>query len=232
MASYTLYYWPIPFRGQFVRTALAHVGAVWDEPGMDAVMRLKDASPSAQDIPHMGPPVLVDHAAEFSISQTPAILAYLGEKHGLIPSDAKLKALTAKICADCEDILYEMTRHNGAQMWTEERWAAYRPRLSKWMAIYEETGRRHGLTEKSGWMLGTATLSLADLSTYTLWAVMTTQLPALRPQLLEAAPAIIGLCDRVGALPEQAALWTRSAETYGDTWCEGEIEASLRSVVH
>ena len=27
MTDYTLFYWPIPFRGQFVRAVLAHVGA-------------------------------------------------------------------------------------------------------------------------------------------------------------------------------------------------------------
>ena len=34
MADYTLYYWPVPFRGQPIRAVLAHVGASWEE--MDA----------------------------------------------------------------------------------------------------------------------------------------------------------------------------------------------------
>lgn len=32
MLDYTLHYWPAPFRGEFPRAVLAHVGADWGEP--------------------------------------------------------------------------------------------------------------------------------------------------------------------------------------------------------
>ncbi len=31
MADYELYYWPVPFRGQFVRAVLAYAGKTWTE---------------------------------------------------------------------------------------------------------------------------------------------------------------------------------------------------------
>jgi len=231
MTDYTLYYWPIPFRGQFVRAVLAHVHATWDEAGVAATETLRETAPAGQPVPHMGPPVLTDHAADLSLAQTPAILAYLGRKHGLVPDDPQRAALTHKIVADANDVLYEMTLYNGAQMWTQERWNAYRPRLGRWMEIFEETGRRHGLTAQAGHLLGTEAPSLADLTAHILWGTMTAKLPSLRPLLDARAPAIAGLSDRIAGLPEQQDLRARSDAEYGDEWCSGQIEASLRSVL-
>jgi glutathione S-transferase len=161
----------------------------------------------------------------------PAILAYLGGRHGLIPADPARGALTAKIVADANDVLYEMTLHNGAQMWTQDAWTAYRPRLARWMAIFEETGRRHGLTPQAGNLLDTAKPGLADLTAHILWGTMTAKLPSLRPLLDATAPAIAGLSNRIAALPEQVDLRARSDAAYGDDWCSGQIEASLRAVL-
>lgn len=231
MPDYTLHYWPIPFRGQFVRAALAQAGASWEEADPDEVARLRAAAPADQPAPHMGPPVLVDHGAGTALAQMPAILDYLGRRHGLTPQDPYLAALTAKLVADASDILYEMTRHHGAQMWTAPAWRAYRPRLARWMAIFEETGRRHGLTGEGGHLLGTPGPTLADLAAATLWGTMTAKLPALRPLLDAEAPAVAALTDRIGALPAQAELRRQSDAAWGEAWCGGEIEASLREAL-
>lgn len=231
MTDYTLYYWPIPFRGEFVRAVLAHVGAAWTEADVADLVALKDAEPAKQLVPHMGPPVLTDHMADLSLAQMPAILAYLGGKYALIPDDPARAALTAKIIGDANDVLYEMTLYNGAQMWTQASWDAYRPRLGRWMAIFEAHGRRHGLTIEAGHVLGTDAPGLADLVVHILWGVMTSKLPALRPLLETTAPAIAALSDRIARLPEQANLRARSDDAYGDEWCSGQIEASLRAVL-
>jgi glutathione S-transferase len=179
----------------------------------------------------MGPPVLTDHASGCSLAQTPAILAYLGRKHGLIPEDPVREALTAKIIADANDVLYEMTLHNGAQMWSKQAWKSYRPRLSRWMEIFEETGRRYGLMANEGYLLGTETLGIADLTAHILWGTMTAKFPILRSMLDTTAPAMAGLSDRIASLSEQDELRRRSDTEYGDEWCSGEIEASLRAVL-
>jgi len=231
MTDYTLYYWPLPFRGQFVRSVLAQVGASWTEANFEDLIALKGAEPTKQLVPHMGPPVLTDHTADLSLAQTPAILAYLGGKYELIPKDPARAALTAKIIADANDVLNEMTLHNGAQMWTQKRWDTYRPRLGRWMAIFEEHGRRHGLTTEVGHVLGTDAPGLADLAVHILWGVMTAKLPALRPLLETKARAIAALSDRIAQLPDQEVLRVRSDDEYGDEWCSGQIEASLRAVL-
>lgn len=231
MADYTLYYWPIPFRGQFVRAVLAHVDASWEEASVDEIFALKDSPAAEQPVPHMGPPVLTDHAEGVSLAQMPAILCYLGRKHDLIPDDPVRQALTDKIIGDANDVLYEMTLHNGAQMWTPETWREYQPRLARWMSIFEETGRRYGLKAEAGFMLGTEAPGIADLVTCELWGTMTLRLPALMSSLEAHAPAIAGLCQRISAHPAQQALLEKSEQAYGDEWCSGQIEASLRAVL-
>ena len=231
MTEYTLYYWPLPFRGQFVRSVLAHAGASWTEASIEALTLQKNAEPRRQLVPHMGPPVLIDHAADVSLAQTAAILSYLGGRYALIPSDPARAALTAKLIADANDVLNEMTLHNGAQMWTQTRWDAFQPRLGRWMTIFEEHGQRHGLTVESGYVLGTDAPGVADFVVYSLWGVMTSKLPALRPLLESTAPAIAALSDRITRLPEQEALRVKSDRDYGDEWCSGQIEASLRAVL-
>ncbi|RDC71150.1 glutathione S-transferase [Rhodovulum sp. 12E13] len=228
---YGLQYWPVMFRGQFVRATLAHADAPWDEADIDAVADAMSEDPEDQPVPFMGPPVLTDRQAGVTLAQMPAILDYLARVHGLMPGDPARDALTRKVVADANDVLMEMTRHNGAQMWTAEAWAEYGPRLSRWMAIFDETGRRHGLTEGGGTLLGTEAPGLADLVSHVLWGTMTDTLPALRPLLERTAPTLAALSDRIGARPEQAALRARSVEAWGEAWCGGQIEASLRAAI-
>lgn len=230
MADYTLYYWPVPFRGQFVRAILEQAGADWAEAGFEAVAAQRQAEVQEQLVPHMGPPVLTDHAAGVTLSQLPAILGYLGLRLGMMPGDPASIAMTLKVIGDANDVLGDMTRDNGSQMWTPEDWAGFQPRLERWMRIFEETGRRSGSSAGAGWMLGTEAPGVADIVTAVLWGTMTDAFPSLRPMLERCAPAIAGLTDRVRALPAQAALRERSREDYGDSWCGGQIEASLRSV--
>lgn len=231
MADYTLYYWPLPFRGAFIRSLLALAGSSWDEPGPDEVSALMQGDPRSQPVPHMAPPVLTDHETGVSLSQMPAILGYVGRKHGLVPTDPALAALTEKIVADANDVLYEITLHNGARMWTQELWDEYRPRLARWMTIFEETGRRHDLTPEGGYLLGTDAPGVADVVVLNLWGMMVEKLPALRPMLEQTAPAVAVLSDRMAERPEQAALLREAEERHGDQWCGGQIERSLRSVV-
>ncbi len=231
MADYILHYWPIPFRGEFVRAVLAYVGARWTEVSFDETAAQRSADPANQLIPHMGPPVLSDLRRGVHISQMPAILSYLGEDYGLLPDGLLPRAMCHKIIGDTNDVLYEMTRHNGNQMWTKAAWRDYQPRLARWMMIFQDIGHRHGLTARSGFMLATPAPCLADLVTATLWGTMTAKLPTLRPMLERHAPAIAGLCDRIGAIPSQAALRHQNDASWGDDWCSGHIEASLRRVL-
>ncbi|GAB4294388.1 MAG: glutathione S-transferase [Roseovarius sp.] len=232
MSDFTLYYWPLPFRGQFVRALLAHAGARWDEPGPEAVAALKDRAVGDQPVPLMAPPVLIDHAAGVSLAQMPAILAWLGTRFALLPRAPGPAALTHKIVADANDVLDEMTRFGGRSMWTRPEWDSFAAhRLRRWMAIFEETGRRHGLTPHGGHILGGDAPGLADLVSATLWFTMTDKLAPLAGLLAAEAPAIAAHGARIMNLPPLAALRAQTDARFGALWCGGQIEASIREML-
>jgi glutathione S-transferase len=231
MSDYDLYYWPVPFRGQFVRAVLAHAGKTWTEADAAAISQLKELPPMSMPVPFMGPPVLVDRKADVAIAQMPAIVLYLGETLSLLPADPVLKALTQKIVGDANDVIDELTLDGGRLMWTPQTWRDFVPRLRKWMSFWEETGRRHGLSAEAGYLLGGEEPGVADVVTATLWSTMTERFAALDALFRETAPVTAGLCDRVMALPAQAALAAKARADYGQAWCGGEIEASLRKVL-
>ncbi|WP_161594623.1 glutathione S-transferase [Marimonas lutisalis] len=222
-SDYTLYYWPIPFRGHFIRHILAHVGARWDEADIDAVEDLRATSPADQPYPFMAPPLLHDHRRDVWISQMPAIALHLGRAHDLITDEAQ----TMRLFCDASDVLFEITCHHGDRMWDEASWRTFTAhRLPRWMQLHEALASRTGVMRDRGFMFGADTPSLADLALTTLWHTMTTHLPALRPMLEAHAPTVAGVTDRIAATPAIAALNT-AWETREPRYCAGQIEASL-----
>lgn len=231
MTDYDLHYWPVPFRGQFVRAVLAYAGKTWTEHDAGAIGALMEEPVAAMPAPFMGPPMLVDRAAGFAIAQMPAILSYLGETLGLLPEVPALRAMTLKVILDANDLIDELTLDGGKQMWTEASWRAFVPRLRRWMSFWEETGRRHGLTADAGFLLGGDTPGMADVVTATLWATLGDRFAPIAALLEEAAPMTAGLTRRVAGVPALARLAAKARRDYGDAYCGGEIEASLRAVL-
>jgi glutathione S-transferase len=230
MADYELHYWQIPFRGQFVRAILAFAGQRWDEFDDGAIGETMDEDVGRQPIPFKGPPMLVDRRSGFALAQMPAIAYWLGETLGLLPADVDGKALSLKVVNDCNDIIDELTLDGGKQMWTPRRWKEFQPRLKRWMAIFEETGRRHRLEADAGYLLGGARPGVADIVTATLWSTAGDRFPTIATLLAREAPAVAGLVRRMADEPALANLARVSREQFGDSWCGGEIEKSLRRV--
>lgn len=217
MADYSLYYWPVPFRGQFIRAILAFAGEAWNE--RDAgVADLMEKDPSQQPVPFMGPPVLIDEKTGFAVSQMPAIAFYLGEKLGLLPDSPEGRAMTLKIVNDANDVIDELTQQGGREMWTEEKWQDFLPRLKRWMAIFEASDP----AEKTG---------IAEIVTATLWSTMRERFPAIGKILDEEAPRTAALCSGLWQTPALRDFAKYSDERYGDSYCGGKIEQSLRKIV-
>ena len=231
MSDYNLYYWSVPFRGQFVRAVLAYAGKEWTEAGDDAISKLMEGPVKNMPVSFMGPPVLVDRKANVAIAQMPAIVVYLGETLGLMPATPALRAMTIKIVNDANDVIDEITLDGGRQMWTEKRWKEFMPRLKKWMSLWEETGHRHGLKANSGFLLGGEAPGVADLVTATLWSTMADRFPKIEKILKKTAPVTAALTQRVADLTPLTKLAAKVKEDYGDAYCGGRIEASLRKVL-
>jgi glutathione S-transferase len=231
MSDYELYYWSAPFRGQFVRAVLAHAGKTWTEGGDAAIAGLMGGPVKDMPAPFMGPPLLIDKKADFAIAQMPAVVLYLGESLDLMPATAALRALTIKVVNDANDVIDEITLDGGRQMWTAERWRDFVPRLRKWMSLWEETGRRHGLGADRGFLLGGDAPGIADVVTATLWSTMGDRFGQIQAILEDAAPLTAALTRRVADLPPLARLAAKARQDYGDAYCGGQIEASLRKVL-
>lgn len=231
MSDYELYYWSVPFRGQFVRAVLAFAGKTWTEGGDAAIAKLMEGSVGKMPAPFMGPPLLIDKKARFAVAEMPAIILYLGETLDLMPATPALHAMTMKIVCDANDVLDEITLDGGRQMWTEKRWEEFTPRLEKWMTLWEETGRRHDLKADSGFLLGGKTPGIADIVTATLWSTMTERFAAIKTIFEKTAPMTAALTERIAGLPPLAELAAKARQDYGDAYCGGQIEASLRKVL-
>ena len=231
MPDYELYYWSVPFRGQFVRAVLAYAGKTWSEPGDEAIGKLMEGPVKKMPAPFMGPPLLIDTKENLAIAQMPAVVLYLGETLGLMPATPALRAKTIKIVNDANDVIDEITLDGGRLMWTEKRWKEFVPRLKKWMSLWEETGRRHGLSAHAGFLLGGDRPGIADVVTATLWSTMTERFPKIGTMLKKSAPMTASLTARVAALPPLARLAKKAREDYGDAYCGGQIEKSLRKVL-
>lgn len=231
MSDYDLFYWSVPFRGQFVRAILSYAGKSWTEMGDAAISDLMEGPVADMPVPFMGPPILIDRKADFAIAQMPAIILYLGETLDLLPATADLRALSMKIVNDANDVIDEITLDGGRAMWTRERWDDFVPRLKKWMSFWEETGRRHGLKADSGFLLGGDAPGIADIVTATLWSTMADRFDAIEAILQETAPMTFALTRRIAELPPMAKLAATAREKYGDAYCGGQIEASLRKVL-
>ncbi|MGI4952991.1 MAG: glutathione S-transferase [Janthinobacterium lividum] len=231
MTDYTLYYWAVPFRGQFVRAVLAQAGQRWTEGGDAAIARLMAGPVADMPVPFMGPPLLIDRKADVAIAEMPAILLYLGETLALLPGTPALRAMTMKVVNDANDVMDDLTLDGGRLMWTPARWRGFVPRLRKWMALWEDTGRRHGLTMEAGFLLGGDAPGMADVVTATLWSTMTERFAPLKAMLEDAAPMTAALTRRVSGLPGLAKLAAKARREYGEVYCGGQIEASLRKVL-
>ncbi len=229
-SDYTLYYWDGPFRGHFISAILTYAGVSWNEGKGAAV--LVNTEPDKQPVPFMGLPLLIDNVSGFALSQMPAIAFYLGEKLGLLPDTLEGRALSLKVVNDANDVIDELTLQGGMKMWTEENWQGFLPNLKRWMHMWEVLGAQHGLTETSGYLLGTSEPTIADIVTATLWMTMRERFASIGELLDAEAPATAALAQRMWALPALAKFSQWAFERYGDAYCGGQIEASLRRVVN
>jgi glutathione S-transferase len=232
MSDYDLFYWSVPFRGQFVRAVLAYADKTWTESNDEAISELMEGPLEKMPVPFIGPPMLIDNKVDFAVAQMPAIVLYLGETLDLMPATPALRAMTMKIVNDANDVIDEITLHGGREMWTKKKWEEFSPRLKKWMSFWEETGRRHGLKADSGFILGGKIPGIADVVTATLWSTMADRFSAIGRMLEESAPMTAALTRRVADQPQLAELAAKARQDYGESYCGGQIEASLRKVLN
>ena len=179
----------------------------------------------------MGPPLLEDHENNLAISQMAAIVFYLGEQLNLMPEKTASKAITIKVLDDCTDLLAEITRSNGAHMWSQPDWDDFMAtRFVRWQEIFEQTAIKNGVTENQ-YYFASANAGVADLAVHALFATMERCLPGLSPTLRHNAPLVMSVCDRISQNSGIIDLVAKQTVAHGKLYCGGEIEKSIRGVM-
>ncbi|OWJ67799.1 glutathione S-transferase [Inquilinus limosus] len=209
---YELYYWPeIQGRGEFVRLALEQAGADYvdiarregdDLPGL--MHYLQDG---AVPQPPFAPPYL--KAGDLLIGQTANILLFLGDRHGLAPSDEAGRLWTHQLQLTIADLVVEVhdTHHPiGSGLYYEDqkpeakRRAAdfLAHRLPKFLGYFEQVLARNpaGDTHLVG-----DTVTTADLSMFQMIAGLRYAFPKAMARAEKKHPLLVALHDRVAALP-------------------------------
>ena len=228
MLDYRLYYWDLPFRGNFIQLLLEEVGAKYEK--LDASEIYPEHRLNVHN-PGMAPPYLYECQSEKYYAQMPAILMHLARKYDYLPEGEETQTLALKAILDCNDVLLEITNHHGMQMWEKEAWEDFRSaRLARWMQIFEKTGRDHGLKSDTNFLLGSK-ICVADIAVTALFGTMVHSFPSLKVDLKENAPSILNLCQRIEAREGIESFLAKQRETLGQGYCGGEIEKSLREVI-
>jgi glutathione S-transferase len=86
------------------------------------------------------------------------------------------------------------------------------------------------LKADTGYLFGGNKPGIADVVTATLWGTMGDRFPKIETILKKSAPMTAALTKRVAALPALKKLAAKAEEDYGDAYCGGQIEKSLRKV--
>lgn len=226
--DYKLYYWDLPFRGVFIQMLLEDAGAAYTKHDATEIYPARSLEISN---PGMASPYLYDCKLKKYFAQMPAIMMHLARKYDYLPKRPESQTLALKTLLDCNDILLEITNFHGLAMWDKKSWETFRySRLPDWMQIFEKTGLEHGLKGGKGFLLG-STVSVADIATAALFGTMVYAFPPLNADLEENAPAISALVKRVEARPAIRPFLEAQREEWGQGYCGGQIEASLRQVI-
>ncbi|MBS0290339.1 MAG: glutathione S-transferase family protein [Proteobacteria bacterium] len=228
MLKYKLYYWDVPFRGNFIQLFLEEVNAKYKRYDVSEIYPNNRINIS---YPAMAPPYLYDCKSKKYFAQMPAILMHLGKIYNYIPKRSGMLTLALKTILDCNDILMEITNNHGTKMWSKKNWKEFRcNRLSRWMMIFEKTGLENGLKKDKGFLLG-STISVADIATTALFGTLVYCFPELKNDLHKNAPSIKRLCQRIENRLAIRAFLQGQREEYGKVYCGGKIENSLRKMI-
>jgi glutathione S-transferase len=218
--KYELYYWPsIQGRGELVRLALEESGARYvdvarlpanEGGGVPAIMRvlggeLGGARPFA-------PPVL--RAGKLVIAQTANILAFVGARHGLLPSDEALalevqqhQLTVADFLGEAHDVHHPIAvslYYEDQKPEAKRRAAAFRKeRIPKFLRYFEAVLRANRKS-RGRWLVG-KDLTYVDLSMFQVLEGVRYAFPKSFGRLAGEVSGLVELGDRVRARPRIAA---------------------------
>ena len=197
---YLLYYWPgIQGRGEFIRLALEHAGADYDDVArrnIDSMLKILD-SKSIKARP-FAPPFL--RAGKLLIAQTANILFYLGPRLGLAPRSEAARLIAHQHQLTIADLVVEAhdTHHPiGSGLYYEDQKPESRRRARDF--------RRNRLPKFLGYfdsiLKNNPKITYVHLSLFQMVEGLRYAFPGTMKRLERRYPRVVDLHDRVAALP-------------------------------
>jgi len=219
-ATYELFYWPsIQGRGEFVRLALEAAGA----PYVDVARLSAEAGGGVKVLtallastegggPFFAPPVLRHGAV--TLSQTGAILQYLGPRLGLVPDDEPSRLRANHLQLTISDFVLEThdAHHPIASSlyYDDQKPEATRRadlyiknRIPKYLGYFERVLETNAAS--AGRHAVGAALSYVDLSLFQIMAGLGYAFPRALSRIAGQLTHLVALRDRVAAEPAVAA---------------------------
>jgi glutathione S-transferase len=213
MTTYELFYWPsIQGRGELVRLALEEAGASYVDVartpgGMSAMMRLLGGA--GRSLTPFAPPFL--RSGSLVLAQTPNILMYLGERHGLAPKSVAGRFAANQQGVTIADLYAEVheTHHPiAAHLYYEDQKREAKLRASAFIArrLPKFLGYFEGVLKKNGgpFVVG-GRLSYVDLSLFQVIAGLRYAFPRAMKRVGGQYEGLRALHDRVASRPRIAA---------------------------
>ena len=159
--AYQLFYWAFRGRGEQIRLLLSELGQDFADIHIDIdgeFVAMRNDGPSRLYFGSV--PMLEDGG--FRLSQGPAIMNYLGHKHGIMPSDPQAAAKTEAMVLGAEDMRMAYFRTLGAR--AEEKQAKFVAGdwKGRWLRAWEGLLKQNGDT---GYLVGTS-LTQADVAVW------------------------------------------------------------------
>jgi glutathione S-transferase len=206
---YQLFYWPgIQGRGEFVRLALEHAGAAYDDVargkgGMNRMLAIMKGGRDKR--PPFAPPFL--KAGPRVIAQTANILFYLGPRLKLSPRDEAGRLWLHQLQLTVTDFVKEIhdTHHPIASgLYYEDQKAEaklyaghfLKERVPKYLGYFETVLRKSGGLYALG-----RKLTYIDLSLFQLIEGLRYAFPKAMTRIERKVPAVVGVHDRVAERP-------------------------------
>lgn len=196
MASLVLGYWDIRGLGEPIRYLLAHAGVPYEdkrygfgdgpEPNRDEWLAVKYKLDL--DFPNL--PYIID--GDVRMTQSQAILRYLGRKHGLAPKDEETVRRVEMLEHQASDIFWAAVRVCYSPDYTEEK------RVQFLVDIAEKLRQVDNYLAKHGPFGAGKSVTYVDFFLYEALQVIKTMGPST---FRKGFPALEEYCQRVAALP-------------------------------
>eukprot|EP01036_Dinobryon_divergens_P033228 gene33228-42966_t len=199
-------------RGEFVRLMFEVTGTPYIEVGKESptkVFEMLDRSGKNPSTPLFAPPII--KKGDFTLSQTPAIMKYLGKKFGLYPSTEESEAQADSLICFVTDLIAEGRLVFHARCFTESYYTQQEEtkghvewfktnRLPMFLKFLEKSLIYNLKTNKEGYFVGNS-LTYVDIAVWHTLVAAESQFPETYTEITKSIPTLVQFKNKIGSIP-------------------------------